>query len=122
MSKSEFKAAREAIAAELKAARADCGSLSANAKDICMAKAAGREKVARADLDARHKPSETAYYRFRVARADADFSVAKEMCDDKAGNVRDVCMKEAKAAEVAAKADAKARMKTANVKARFGSS
>ena len=40
--------------------------------------------------------------------------MAKERCDDKAGNVKDVCVKEARAAAVAAKADAKAKLKTAN--------
>jgi hypothetical protein len=38
-------------------------------------------------------------------------AVAKERCDDSAGNVKDVCVKEAKAAHVSAKADAKAQEK-----------
>ena len=54
-----------------------------------MAKAGGREKVAKAELEARDKPSENASYKLRVARADADYSVAKEACDDKAGNVKE---------------------------------
>ncbi len=114
LSKDELKSAREAIAAEFKAARADCQSLSANTKDICMAKAGGREKVAKAELAARDKPSVDASYKLRVARAGSDYLVAKEICDDKAGNAKDVCLKEAKAVDVAAKADAKAKMKTAN--------
>ena len=55
-----------------------------------------------------------ASYKVRVARADADYAVAREKCDDLAGNVKDVCVKEAKAAAVAAKADAKAQMKITN--------
>src|SRR4029077_14540301 len=43
----------------------------------------------------------------RVARAEATYEVAKEKCDDLSGNAKDVCMKEAKAAQVKAKADAK---------------
>ena len=35
-------------------------------------------------------------------------------CDDNAGNVKDVCVKKAKAAAVAAKADAKTQMKVAD--------
>ena len=42
-----------------------------------------------------------------TARADANYEVAKEKCDDLAGNAKDVCVKEAKAAFVKAKADAK---------------
>ncbi|MEO8755868.1 MAG: hypothetical protein ABI624_24660, partial [Casimicrobiaceae bacterium] len=43
----------------------------------------------------------------RVARADATYDVAKEKCDDLAGNPKDVCVKEAKAAHVKSTADAK---------------
>ncbi len=43
-----------------------------------------------------------------MARAEAQYSVAKEKCDDLSGNPKDVSMKEAKAAETKAKADAKA--------------
>jgi hypothetical protein len=113
MSKEQYKSGKDNIAAEYKAANAACGSLSGNAKDICKAEASGKEKVALSTLDAENKPSVDASYKVRVARADADYSVAKERCDDKAGNVKDICLKEAKAAEVAAKADATAWKKTA---------
>ena len=43
----------------------------------------------------------------RIAHADAAYDVAKEKCDDLSGNPKDVCVKEAKAAHVKAKADAK---------------
>jgi len=71
----------------------------------------GVEKTAKAELEYRYKPTNTTRYEARVARAQADYSAAKERCDDKAGNVKDVCLKEAKAAEITAKADAKAQMK-----------
>ena len=116
MSKGEYQSAKDSIAAELTSARADCQSLSANAKDICTAKAGGRDKVAKADLEARYKPSENAHYELRLARADSNYRVAIEICDDSAGNVKDVCVKEAKAAEVAAKADAKTRLKSAEAR------
>ena len=44
---------------------------------------------------------------FRVAQAETTYAVAKERCDDKAGNAKDVCVQEAKAAETKALADAK---------------
>lgn len=108
MSKDEYKSAKDGIAAEYKSAKAACGSLSGNAKDICKAEASGKEKVAKAELEAKYKPSVDARYKVRVAKADADYALAKEKCDDLAGNVTDVCVKEAKAVAVAAKADAKA--------------
>lgn len=113
LSKEGYAAGKQDIAAESKSAMAACGTLSGNAKDICKAGASGKEKVAKAELEAQYKPSNDNSYKVRIARADADYSVAKERCDDRAGNVKDVCVKEAKAAEVAAKADATAWLKTA---------
>ncbi|MHB1359654.1 MAG: hypothetical protein ACYCWC_08755 [Rhodocyclaceae bacterium] len=84
-----------------------------NPKDICVADAKGKEKVAKAELEAGYKPSNKATYEVSVAKAEADYAVAKERCDDLAGNAKDVCVKEAKAAETTAKANAKAQMKTA---------
>ena len=117
MSKEEYKAADKRIAAEYKIDKAACGSLTKNAKDICKAEATGKEKVAEADIKARYKPSKKATYNASVARAEADYDVAKEKCNDKSGNDKDVCVKEAKAALVHAKADAKAQMKTSKANA-----
>ena len=114
MSKDEYKAGKDKIAAEYKSAKAGCGSLSANAKDVCMAEAKGKEKVAKAELEARNKPSNTTRSAVGIAKAEADYAVAKEKCDDKAGNDKTVCVKEAKAAETRAKADAKAPRKTSD--------
>jgi hypothetical protein len=114
MSKPQYKSGKDDIAAEYKAEKDACGSMAGNDRDICKVEAAGREKVARAELEAKYKPSEQASYNLRIARADADYAVARERCDDSAGNVKDVCLKAAKAAEVGAKADARAGLKTAN--------
>ena len=113
LSKEGYAARKQDIAAESKSAMAACGSLSGNAKDICKASASGKENVAKAELEVQNKPSIDNSYKVYLAKADADYAVAKEKCDDKAGNVNDVCVKEAKAAEVAAKADATAWKKTA---------
>lgn len=114
MPEDQYRSGKDGIAAEHKAANAACGSFSGNAYDICKAEAGGKEKVARAELEAKYQPSEDAMYKLRVARADADYSINRQKCDDLAGNVKDVCVKEAKANAIAAKADAKAHMKTAN--------
>ena len=42
-----------------------------------------------------------------MARAEADYEVAKEKCDDLSGNTKDVCKKDAKAAHVHAVENAK---------------
>lgn len=76
----------------------------------------GKEEVAQPERNTAFKPSEGALYEVRVAGAEADYSTAREKCDDQAGNVKNDCVKEAKAAEVATKADAKLRMKTAKAR------
>jgi osmotically-inducible protein OsmY len=114
MSKDEYKAAQNSIAAAYKSATAGCGSLSANAKDVCMVEARGKQKVAKAELEASNKPSDKARYAVSIAKAEAGYAVAKEKCDDKAGNDKKVCVKEAKAAETRAKADARKQMKTSD--------
>jgi len=111
ISKKDFKNSMGSIETQYKSDKTNCKSLSGNANDICMAEAKGKEKAAKADLNARNKNTNEARYEALVTKAEADYSVAKEKCDDHAGNVKDVCLKQAKAAEIAAKADAKSQMK-----------
>ena len=107
MSRDAYKADKDKITAEYKSEKDHCSSMSGNAKDICQAEAKGKEKVAKAELEANYKNTDRARYDARVARADADYDVAKEKCDDMSGNQKDVCVKQAKAAHTKAKADAK---------------
>jgi hypothetical protein len=113
ISKDEYKSTKEGIAAEYKSARAACGSLSANARDICVAEAVANEKVARADLEARYRPSGASVYKLRLAQADADYAVAMETCDESSGSAKAICVKDAKAALAAAKARARTRTASA---------
>ncbi len=113
MSRTEYRTDKDKIEATYKSAKAACDAMSGNQKDICIAQAKGEEKVGKAELEARYEPSEKHTYDARVARAEADYEVAKEKCDDLSGNAKDVCQKDAKAKETAAKSDAKAQMKTA---------
>jgi hypothetical protein len=102
-----YRADKERIEREYKADKERCESFDGNAEDICVAEAEGKQEVAKAELEARYKPSGENYYQAQVAKAKANYRVAKERCDDQSGNVKDVCLKEAKAAEAAAIADAK---------------
>ena len=114
MTKTEYNTAKKNIEADYKLAKTGCDPLLANAKDICMAEAKGRENVALAQLSATYKPSQKTRYEARIAQAQSDYAVAKEKCDDKAGNEKDVCVKQAQAAHTAAKADARTQLKTAD--------
>lgn len=109
ISKDEYKADKSKIAAEYKSAKAACGSLSGNAKDVCVVEAKGKEKVAKAELEVRFKPGDKTSRAVKIANAEADYAVAKEKCDDQAGNDKKACVKDAKAAEASAKAEARAR-------------
>jgi hypothetical protein len=81
--------------------------MSGNSKDVCEEEAKGKRDVALADAEAAYKGTPSARYDARVARVESQYKVAKEKCDDLSGNAKDVCVKQAKAAEVKGKADAK---------------
>jgi hypothetical protein len=102
---------KDVIDADHKAAKSACASLSGNRQDICLTRAKGNEDAALAELEARYKPSAKSRHQARIAKADADYAVAREQCDDRGGDARDLCIKQAKAAEAAARAEAAAAMK-----------
>lgn len=107
MSKANYTQATKDADAQYKIAKSACASLSGNAKDICAADATGRHNVAKAETEAAYKHTPNARESARVAHAQATYDVAIQKCDDLAGNTKDVCVKEAKAALVKGKADAK---------------
>ena len=95
---------KESIAADAKTASAACDKLAGNANDVCEAQVKGDQNVALAELEYRHSGTEADRAAVAMAKSDAAFSVAKQMCDDKAGNAKDVCLKQADAAHVKANA------------------
>ncbi len=105
---SEYEASKSRISADYKTDKAACDALAHNAKDVCVEQAKGKEKVAKAELEYSYSGKESDRVSSLKARADANYAVAKEQCDDKAGNDKSVCVKEAKATHTAALADAKA--------------
>ena len=107
INRTDYLAGKDRISADYKVDKAACGQTTANAKDICMLQAKGKEAVARAELEAGYtgKPADAA--KVPVVRADTAFKIAKERCDDLAGNPKASCRTEAKAAHEKALADAK---------------
>lgn len=116
ISKDEYKAAKTRISAEEKAEKKLCDSQSGNAKDICVEEAKAKEKIAMAELEYSHTGKQADAEKIPVAKAKAMYEVAKERCDDKAGNDKDLCVKEAKATETKALADAKLSKKVGEAK------
>ena len=109
------KAAYDQAKASAKAAydtdKHACDSLSGNAKDICVAEAKAKRTQVDENAEAAYKNTPKAREHAVHEIAEANYKVAKERCDDKAGNEKDVCVKEAKAVMTRAQADAKATQK-----------
>jgi hypothetical protein len=112
ISKAEYNAAKDRAAGDYKVAIAQCKSLASNPKDICEAQAKANQKKAEAMAEADYKSTPQARADAMEASADADYDLAKTKCDTRTGNDKDVCVKEAKAAQTRAKADAKAQEKS----------
>lgn len=107
MTKEEASAEKARIEADYKADKKACDGMAGNGKDVCVEQAKGKEKVARAELDYKQDGSVRHRDKVVMAKADAEYSVAKEKCDDLSGDQKDVCVKDAKAAKARADADVK---------------
>ena len=98
----QYKANLARINAEYVADKDSCRPLTGNAKKVCMVQAKAKEKVAKAELEAARKNTRKAQYDAQIVKVNAEYLVAKEKCNGRAGKAKDVCLKEAKAAEAAA--------------------
>jgi len=93
-----YHAARKRVAAEYDMDKARCARLEGNARAVCLADARGQAKVARAEVEAQYHPSEQADRSLRVAKAEADYAVARERCGTQKGDAKSACVTRAKAA------------------------
>lgn len=107
LTKADYEAEKARVGAVYKSDQGACTSFAANAKDICSEQAKAKQKVAYAELEHRYTGKAADLTKLEVAKAESTYAVAKEQCDDLKGNERDVCVKQAKAVEVKALADAK---------------
>ncbi len=105
--KATYNTGKTRIEGEFKAGKTACAAMAGNAKDICMEEAKGKERVARAELEHSFTGKAADGTKVLVARAESTYAIAKERCDDLAGNAKDVCLREAKAAETRGLAEAK---------------
>lgn len=107
----EYKAARDRIAADYKAAKAQCDAMKGNAKDVCIEEAKGKEKIAKAEIDQQRKPSDSSARKVADARVKAAANVAKAKCGAHKGDAKAACVKQAKAEEAKEKAEINATKK-----------
>ena len=97
MSRDAYKAEKDKIEEQAKAEKKACDPMKANAKDVCQAEAKAKEKIAKAELDAKNKPSAKADEKVRLMKAEGTYEVAKEKCEDQQGEAVAACKKDAKA-------------------------
>jgi len=110
--KTAYEQAKSSAKATYDADKKACDSMTGNAKDICGAEAKAKETKTEMNAEAAWKDTPKARADATHEIAEADYKVAKERCDDMAGNAKDVCIKEAKAAMTKTQADSKAMMKS----------
>ena len=116
-SSSDHTATLDRASAAYKDARAKCDPLKAHEKDMCVVEAKAAEKRAKAAAEANYKGTVKSKTDSQIANADADFMVAKVACDTKAGQEKNVCVKQAQATQVKRVADAKAHKTTVDAQA-----
>ena len=105
--KADYNGVKERVEADYKADKQGCDAMAGNQKDICQEQAKGKQKVALAEAEYAYTGKPADANKVGIVKADAAYAVAKEMCDDKGANAKDVCMTEAKATHAKALADAK---------------
>ena len=103
--------------AQQQAAEKQCGTLAGNARDVCKAEANLARVQADADAEITYKDSAKTRHSASDAVAKAQYELARERCDDKGGNLKDVCVEQAKAGLAKAQADGKAYERSAEANA-----
>ena len=116
MSKADYKASKSTISVNYSTDKKACASLAGNLKDICVEEAKAKKNIAYAELEYGYTGKASDQNKVSTTKAKAAYAVAKEKCDDQAGNAKSVCVKEAKAVEAKALADAKMGKKISEVK------
>ena len=104
--RAEYKATMKQANADYSAARAHCRTLSGNPRSVCIAEAKGGLRKAEADAAARLSDTERARADARRTAAKADYLVDKAKCGDRSGDARKACIKDARARQSDAMADA----------------
>jgi len=112
-----YDQAHAAAKSQQQAAEKQCSTLGGNARDICKAQANLDRAQADADAEITYKDSVKTRHSASDAVAKAQYELARERCDDKGGNLKDVCVEQAKATLAKAQADGKAYERSAEANA-----
>ena len=105
----QMRAERERIQADAKAARDACKGMKGNERQVCMAEAKGKERLAKAEFALKQKDTPKNRYEVAAAKAEMEYDIAKEKCDDMKGKEKGACQTAAKDARDNAKKQAEAQ-------------
>jgi hypothetical protein len=107
MSRTDFGEARKTIETDARLALGTCRDLDGQAKDLCRAQARAEERVRKADLEAKYRGTVAAAADAKLARAKAQYDVAKVKCTDQHGEDKLACLRSARAERAKALNEAK---------------
>lgn len=111
ISKADYELEKTKISKAYDVDKAQCKELSGNRKDVCIEEAKAKESIAKAELEAQYKDTGKARINAAQEKVNANYNVAKERCDDLAGDAKSLCVTKAKAERDRGLADVKANKK-----------
>ena len=112
MSSELFTSQKKIIETEYKSEMAKCYLFAKDVNKACVTEAKNKKYVANAELKFNYKPSAKSRFGLRIAKTNADYSVATEKCNDRVGNAKADCTKKARAVKTYQITDAKIKAKT----------
>jgi hypothetical protein len=97
MSPVDYGAAKKAIEGDERAAISRCRDLDGREKDLCKAEARANERIRKAELEADYRGTVAAAADAKLARAKAQFEIAKVKCGAERGEGKLSCLRSARA-------------------------
>jgi hypothetical protein len=107
MARADYAVARKAIDSESRISLGRCRDVEGAARDICKAEVRAEDRIKKADLDARYHGTVNSAADARLARAKAQYDVARAKCSGYSNDVKAECLHSARAEKARAFADAK---------------
>jgi hypothetical protein len=107
MSPVDYSAAKTAIEGDLRGALTKCRDLEDQGKDICKAQARANERIRKADLEADYRGTVAAAADAKLARAKAQYDVARVKCGGEHGEGKLSCLRSARSDKAKALSEAK---------------
>ena len=107
MSPIDYGEAKRVIEADSRQAIGKCRDEDAPARDVCKAQARAEERVRKADLEARYRGTVAAAAEAKLARAKAQYEIARAKCGNERGEDKLSCLRSARADKAKALTEAK---------------